>query len=94
MVYRKIPFQRWRLFWFGMRHVTKAAALMEENRELAMAYKQIADLATEAIKSINAGRPQDFVNKLDRLLEASEGKTGISELDALIARQREQDRGY
>lgn len=90
MVYCKIPFQKWRIFWFGMKQAGAAGAA--DDPALKEAHKQMANLATEAIKAIDAGprAANAFVERLDREIEAGRGNTGNPELDEMLRRAREQ----
>ena len=94
MAYRKIPFQKWRIFFFAAKHAGAAGAT--EDPALVQAHTDLARLATDAMKAIDAGPgvAQSFYERLEEMIAQSRRTTGISELDAMLQRQREQDRGY
>ena len=64
---KKVPFQKWRIFWFGLRMVVRASRLKDTNPELALAYSGLAELSQAALVAIREGRQEQFLRTLDLL---------------------------
>lgn len=71
MTYRKIRFQKIRIFWFIFKCEFKRSTYADSNPKLAVAYGELAELGAEAFTSIQEGSATAMMAKLDKLLEPS-----------------------
>jgi hypothetical protein len=78
---RKVRFQGWRLFFFGMKCAVKGAVV--KNKDVAEAYVDLANLAADCMKACTAGTRAKaiMIRKLDVLLETTPQK---DELQAML----------
>lgn len=68
--YRKIPLQKWKLFWFSLRHAFRAGKAKTVAQRSA--HRFLAQLAVDAIKSIENGTQEKFMLELERLEKTRE----------------------
>jgi hypothetical protein len=78
---QKVAFQRWRIFWWGMKMAGRAGALQEADPARSKAYRELAELGKEALRACSAGTQSAFLRKLD-LIEA---QSASMKLDAMLA---------
>lgn len=85
MKYRKIPFQKLRIFWFGAKQAAAAGAAEARGDIARMSvHKYLAGLAETALKAIGTGQESGFVSVLDFLIKAHNEKLNKHEIQTEV----------
>lgn len=58
-------FRKQRILWFGMKHAALAAQYVDTDRARAEAHEHIARLAVAAMKYLDAGKREEFLDVLN-----------------------------
>jgi hypothetical protein len=70
---KKVPFQRFRILWFGLCMVYHAARSQKTNPQLSLAYTSLAELAELALHATTLGKQEQFLRNLDHLEQMFDG---------------------
>jgi hypothetical protein len=64
-----VSFQRTRILWFLLTLVAKSVQYNNTQPKVSKAYDSLIDLTQDAVKAIEHDRQDEFVERLDRLLD-------------------------
>jgi hypothetical protein len=72
-----VSFQRTRITWFLLTLIAKSVKYNNTQPKVSKAYDSLIDLTQDAAKAIQHDRQDEFVERLDRLLDDNGGPSRL-----------------
>lgn len=69
-----VPFQKWRLFWFSLRHAYRAGFYRESDPHRYQAHFLLAKLGTVALQAAKRDEQAEFLRTFDRITQEFDQK--------------------